>query len=97
MYRIESISKEHWLFLSCDSSFDEPEGFVALLKQYQHQLGGKIVSVSQDYQYAIEGDPLHLVFQWDRCFGITIVVPTNIDLSTAKKHVDMLCERKRKT
>lgn len=49
--------------------------------------------MSQDYQYAIEGDPLHLVFQWDRCFGITIVVPTNIDLSTAKKHVDMLCEQ----
>ena len=93
MYKLESVSKERWIFLSCDSSFDEPEGFIALLKQYQQQLGGKIVSVSQNYQYSIEGDLLHLVFQWDSCFGISIVVPTNTDISAAKKCVDMLCQQ----
>ena len=90
MYRLESISKERWIFISCDS-FDEPDEFVALVKEYQEQLRGKLIAVSDATQYSIMNDPLELIFQWDTLFGITVIVPLKTDITIAKNAMQCLC------
>ena len=93
MYKLESISTERWIFISGHDSFDDPDEFVALVKEYQSLLGGELVAVSDDTQYAILNDPLKLVFQWDSCFGITVIVPYETNIAAAEKAMLSLCSR----
>ena len=41
------------------------------------EIDGKIESVG-DTQYRIHGDGLGLMYQWDSCFGISVIYPENV-------------------
>lgn len=93
MYKLELTSKERWLFISSENSIEEPDEFVELVKEYQLEVGGEIIAVSEETQYSITNDPLKLVFQWDTLFGITIIVPPDIKISNAEKTMQNLCHK----
>lgn len=93
MYKVNSISKERWIFIWADNSFDELDTFITLLKAYQKTIDGKISQISANAQYIIESDPLNLVFQWDSLFGITVVVPLETDISVAQGAMIKLCNK----
>lgn len=93
MYKVESVSKEGWIFVSGDNSFYEPDSFIALLKEYQNDIGGKIIVNFNDDQYTITKDPLNLIFQWDSLFGTTVIVPLKTDMLKAKNKITILCDR----
>ena len=93
MFKVNPPDKERWIFISQDNlDFDEPDGFITLLKLYRDKLQGKITKVSDDMQYKIDNDELGLIFQWDSCFGITVVVPESTDLDKAYDTLKRLCE-----
>jgi hypothetical protein len=92
MYKLESISKERWIYISGEDSFYESDEFVALVKEYRSQIGGELIAVSDDIQYKIVNDPLKLIFQWDSCFGIAVVVPHQTDIAAAEKAMRYLCD-----
>ena len=91
MLNIGSIS-ERWIFIT-SASYDEPDELIDLVREYQAYLSGKIVAVPDDMQYTIDNDPLKLIFQWDSFFGITVITPDNIDMATAEKALQDICNR----
>lgn len=91
MYEIKPPSEQRWIFIFTDN-FDEPDEFVILVKAYSDKLNGKIIKVSDMMQYAIDNDKLKLIFQWDDCFGITVVVPKSTSLDTAYETLSELCK-----
>ena len=93
MYKLELTSKERWIFIFSDNSLEEPDEFVELVKEYQIEIGGEIIAVSEETQYTITNDPLQLVFQWDTLFGITVIVPHNTKISDAENAMYFLCEK----
>ena len=93
MYKVGLTSKERWIFVSSENSFDDPSEFIELVKVYQSHLSGTIQAVSDKMQYIVDNDPLRLIFQWDSCFGITVVVPTEIDIANAEKAIKGLCKK----
>ena len=93
MYKLNSVSNDRWIFISGQDSFDEPDVFIELVKEYQSHLSGTIKAVSDKMQYAIDNDPLKFIFQWDSCFGITVIVPTETDIANAENVIRELCER----
>jgi len=93
MYKLELTSAERWIYITGERSFDEPGEFVELVKEYQAHLSGTIKAVSDEMQYIVDNDPLKLIFQWDSCFGITVIVPTETVIATAEKALSELCER----
>ena len=93
MYKIINISKDRWIFISAEFSTDEPDSFINLVKEYQSHVSGQIVKVSDDMQYSINNDPLSLIFQWDSLFGITVIVPDEIDISIAEKTMNHICDK----
>lgn len=93
MYKLTYTSNERWIFISAEFSFDEPDEFIAFVKEYQSQYGGKIIAISVDTQYRITEDPLNLVFQWDSLFGITVIVPNETDISIAENSISHLCDK----
>lgn len=93
MYRVNSPTKERWIYISFDKwDCEEPDSFVRLVKAYRDKLSGKIVPVSEEMQYKIDNDDSGLIFQWDSCFGITVVVPDRTDLTMAYNTLVELCE-----
>ena len=96
MYKVKHASRERWIFIDGEGSFDEPDAFVQLLKAYQSEWLGEIIMVSQDILYRLENDPLKLIFQWDSCFGITVIVPPETDILAAEKGMKDLCDRMNK-
>ena len=93
MYTLGHMRENGWLPISGDDSMESPDEFVALVKAYQLQLGGKIIVVTpEDTRYAITNDPLKLVFQWDSLFGITVIVPPETEISAAEESMYHLCE-----
>lgn len=84
MYKLNSISEHRWLFISADDSFDEPDAFFVLFKEYQAEIEGKISEVSNDFQYAVTNIPLNLIFQWDSLFCIAVTVPLETTIIIAK-------------
>ena len=82
---------ERWVLISC-VNYHEPDEFVALVKEYQSYLLGKIIKISNDGQYGIDNDPLKLVFQWDDLFGIVVIIPIETELMIALKALQKLCE-----
>ena len=92
MYQISHISKEIWIFISAEFSTNEPDSFIDFVKEYQSQVSGQIVEVSNNMQYSIDKDPLSLIFQWDSLFGITVIVPHETALETAEKTLRHICD-----
>ena len=92
MFKIDNISKERWVYISAKDSFYEPDAFIKFVKEYQSKIAGRIISIADQTQYSVENDPLRLVFQWDDCFGITVVVPTEVDIIVAEKALSYICD-----
>lgn len=63
-----------------------------LLKAYRDMVHGKIRAISDLMQYKVDNDELGLIFQWDDCFGITVIVPKSTDLDKAYNTLKGLCE-----
>ena len=79
-YEILHINRlENWITITSNDEFDfeEPDSFVYLLKKIREEINGKIESVG-DMQYSINGDGLGLIYQWDSCFGISVIYPENV-------------------
>lgn len=91
MYRVYPPDRERWIFIFSDDP-DEPEEFAALVKAYCSMVHGKITEISEDMQYKIDGDELGLIFQWDDCFGITVIVPNSTDIDIAFNTLKNLCD-----
>lgn len=53
---------------------------------------GKIRAISDSMQYKVDNDELGLIFQWDDCFGITVIVPKSTDLDKVYNTLKDLCE-----
>lgn len=93
MYIVNSPTEERWIYISFDKwDCEETDSFVRLVKAYRNKLSGKIVPISEEMQYKIDNDDLDLIFQWDSCFGITVVVPDRTDLTKAYNTLVELCE-----
>lgn len=93
MYSVNLPTKERWVYISFDEQdCEEPDSFVRLIKAYADKLSGKIVAVPEEMQYRIDNDASGLLFQWDSCFGITVVVPDGTDLTKAYNTLTELCE-----
>ena len=90
MYTVNPPDKERCIFIFSDDP-DEPDEFVALVKAYSNMVHGKITKVSELMQYKIDNDELGLIFQWDDCFGITVIVPQPTDLDKAYTTLKRLC------
>lgn len=85
-YKILNINtKEHWITIISDDKFDhyEPDAFYSFLKIIKDDVNGIIV----DMQFSIKNDGIDLIYQWDSCFGITVIYPSKI---TEKQAVDFL-------
>ena len=80
-----------WLADKKPFDIDDPKSFVELVKTYAESLAGKIEAYSDSGQYVISNDPLKLIFQCDDLFGMTIVVPKETGLETARKAIEILC------
>ena len=93
MYKVDLPTKERWIYIFEDYSTDEPDYFMRLVKAYQHELAGKIIKITDNTQYKIDNDPLELVFQWDSCFGNTVIVPRKSNLNEAYILLIKLCEK----
>lgn len=91
MYEVRWPNKERWIFIFCDYP-SEPDEFVALLKAYRDMVRGKIREIPDLTQYKVDNDELGLIFQWDDCFGITVIVPKSTDLDKAYNTLKDLCE-----
>lgn len=91
MFKVHPPDKDRWIFIFTDD-IDEPDEFIVLVKAYRDILNGKIIEVSDMMQYKIDNDELGLIFQWDDCFGITVVVPDKTDLIKAYNALIELCE-----
>lgn len=90
MFKVQPPDKERWIFIISDN-IDKPDEFIALVKAYRDKLNGKIIEISDMMQYKIDNDELGLIFQWDDCFGITVVVPKPTELDTAYAVLKRLC------
>ena len=93
MFQVITVDRERWIFISADFSTEDPNSFIKLVKEYQSQCDGKVCKVSDNTQYSIDCDPLNLIFQWDSCFGITVVVPHRTDIAIAEKTLKDLCDK----
>lgn len=91
MYEVRWPNKERWIFIFCDYP-GEPDEFVVLLKAYRDMVHGKIREIPDLTQYKVDNDELGLIFQWDDCFGITVIVPKSTDLGKAYNTLKGLCE-----
>ncbi len=77
MYEVRWPNKERWIFIFCD---------------YPSEVHGKIREIPDLTQYKVDNDELGLIFQWDDCFGITVIVPKSTDLDKAYNTLKDLCE-----
>ena len=79
LYRISSINEsDRWVFISSnDDDVNDTDSFVFLIKTIASQAGAKVKEVG-NLQYAIDGDPMKLTYQWDGLFGISVIYPTQI-------------------
>lgn len=91
VYKVNPPDKERWIFIFSDDS-NEPDEFITLVKAYCNKVQGKITKVSEAMQYKIDNDELGLIFQWDSCFGITVIVPQSTDLDRAYNALKSLCQ-----
>ena len=81
--------KERWITIVSDDNFDceEPDSFVCLIKRIRDRVDGIIEDIG-DTRYCIKGDGLGLIYQWDCCFGISVVYPKNISSDETIKFLE---------
>lgn len=92
MYRADLPTKERWIYIHFDEfDCEEPDSFIAFVIAYRDMRLGNVVEVSDGMQYKIDNDDLELMFQWDGCFGITVVVPRSTNLTKAYETLRDLC------
>jgi len=91
IYEEISPTSERWIYINCQY-YDESDEFGIFVREYASQLDGKIFAVSDQTQYGIDNDPLNLILQWDSCFGITVIVPYETDLSAAMEAMQKHCD-----
>ena len=77
--------------------FDEGVVRTRLLPVFKYVKGQNIpaegkLAISDSMQYKVDNDELGLIFQWDDCFGITVIVPKSTDLDKAYNTLKGLCE-----
>ena len=89
-----SSDKDGWIFISAENSTLESDSFVHLLKYIQEEISGKIVQTDKnDIQYQIVGDKMNLIYQWDSCFGISVIVPERINRKLAYQFLEVCCTK----
>ncbi len=79
-YKITHINRdEHWISISSNGGFDcdDPESFLFLLKRIRDSIGGEVEDVG-DMRYSIRNDGFGLIYQWDGCFGISVIYPRDM-------------------
>ena len=83
-YKILMVSEEsRWIYLTAERwDCEEPDAFVALVKRIAEDLKGTIVDKGMT-TYQIDNDLCRLTYQWDTCFGITVVYPEDVSSSAA--------------
>ena len=82
-YKIWNISKEdRWISIYCEGSSYEMDPFIDFVRMIIDDVGGN-VDEAGDCQYNIKNDGLGLIYQWDSCFGITVIYPKEISESQA--------------
>lgn len=91
MFEVSKPDKERWIFIFSDD-YDEPDDFTTLVKAYRDMVNGRIYQASELSDYKIENDKLGLTFQWDDCYGITVVVPDGTDINNAFEMLKKLCD-----
>lgn len=76
-YEIIKVNeKDKWIFIETED-FDEPDAFVALVKNIAEACGGTIKEVGT-IQYKIVGDKFDLIYQWDDLFGFVVIYKDNV-------------------
>lgn len=87
-YEIMSINeKERWIFLHTDErDYGEPDSFIYLVKKIRDDLQGEIIDHGM-ITYSIDKDPYRLTYQWDSCFGITVVYPHDVKKGEAVEFI----------
>lgn len=74
---ITELDNGEWIFITYED-WDEPEGFVHLVKKIQSSCNGKIVNVGW-MRYKIIGAELDLVYQFDDLFGMVVEYPKDCE------------------
>ena len=78
-YRILYINEsERWITIVSNegTDFETPESFIELINRIKNHVNGKVVEVDE-LKYKVLGDGLGLIYQWDSCFGITVIYPSH--------------------
>jgi len=93
MYRLSLPDDEGWIFIFSEGSTDDTDEFVKFVKYIKLKTDGRIVSAKDDdIQYRVIGDGYDLIYQWDDCFGITIIIPQGCDRDAAYRFLETCCE-----
>jgi hypothetical protein len=96
MYKVllPASDQDGWISISAENSTLDSDSFVNLLKYIQEEIGGKIVQTDKnDIQYQIVGDKMHLIYQWDSCFGISVIVPERMNRELAYHFLEVCCTK----
>ena len=90
-YKISSINEsDRWVFISSnDDDINDTDSFVFLLKMIASKTGAKVKEVGTS-QYAIDGDPLKLTYQWDGLFGISVIYPFDVSKEQVRTYFETL-------
>jgi len=89
-YKILYINKkERWITIKSNDKFDsyEPDSFICLMKRIRDGTNGIIEDIG-DTRYRINGNGLKLIYQWDGCFGISIIYPKGSHLDGVIKFLE---------
>ena len=90
-YRISSINEsDRWVFISSnDDDINDTDSFVFLIKTIASQAGAKVKEVG-NFQYAFDGDPMKLTYQWDSLFGISVIYPSEVSAEQVRVYFETL-------
>lgn len=88
-YKYEALDTSgSWIFIITDDEWDyeEPDAFIYMMKTIKERVNGKIIALEND-SYRIEGTDVDLIYQWDSCFGITVVCPKFVTRECALEYL----------
>ena len=90
-YRISSIHEsDRWVFISSnDDDINDTDSFVFLIKTIASKAGAKVKEVG-NLQYAIDGEPMKLTYQWDSLFGISVIYPSEVSKEQVRAYFETL-------
>lgn len=84
-YRILDINEsERWITIVSNegAGLEESESFIELINRIKNHVNGKVVKIDE-LQYKVLGDGLGLIYQWDSCFGIAVIYPSDVQKEEA--------------